>query len=833
MRRVDSVPVRALRAAEDWLIWRGAAAEALHDVDALLSDSLVEALQRSASVLFDWRIPIEWLARSGDDESLLLARTLATVETRCAAIRAVPSHRLMDRLPALVPRRSLTFAGFIASTAARANLLEHWTDRGAQVRDHRAEAAVGTSRVVASEDATDEIDAAAGWCREQLDRDPTRRLLVVVPDLDQRRYAVSQAFEMSLAPQVAMGRERDDPERALFAIEGGQTLASFPLVHQALASLRFLCVALDFVRWSEWLRSSFWNSPSVSDRSKLEVVLRAVLDIDVDARKLDSAMQACPSHLTAIAAEIRGAIARASQLLELESSATRAWVWSRRFGAALRALGWPGSRGLSSAEQQTLVRFQEILAELAALGSSLGPLRAVDALKILEDLAGRTLFEPATGDAAVTLSASLSDPVVRYDGIWVAGLHADAWPRPVSIDPFIPLAAQRQANIPAASAIHLLEQARELQNVWRRSTDELVVSWPRHEGDREHLPSPLIEEASKRSRQAAKPTEQQSLELRLATLPQLIRASRRVETYEDSAGEPWPVAKLVPAGVRTLEYQNRCPVLAYGEFRLGAAPLETPRPGVDFRDRGMLVHRALELLWKRLGDSQELHAAYGQRLDAMIDESVAQAMADAFAVGGVFQERRSTVREHRRTARLIRALCDLELQRVPFRVVELEGERRWQSAAGSALRLRIDRIDQLDDGRFAIFDYKSGAVQTQDWLSNRVTHPQLLVYMLASGVDVSAMATVQLTPAGVGFKGIADRKGRLPRVTTLEGAEVSAPQRWAAQTDRWRDTIEQLAAQFAAGSAALNPMENACRVCHLHAFCRIADLPGDDDCASE
>jgi RecB family exonuclease len=454
---------------------------------------------------------------------------------------------------------------------------------------------------------------------------------------------------------------------------------------------------------------------------------------------------------------------------------------------------------------------------------------------------------------------------VKYDGIWITGLHGDAWPRPVAIDPFIPLAAQRQAGIPSVSAARMLEQARALLNAWQRSAHQLVVSWPRHDGDREHLPSPLLDELAQAQNSRGKPAApssvarveapprtrrgrhsieslaQMSFELAVespeettaTSLAEYIRGARRVETYEDAVGEPWPVSKLVPAGVRTLEFQNRCPVLAYASFRLGAMPLETPQPGVDYRDRGMLVHSALEILWKQIGDSEQLHALKGPQLDSMIDESVTQAMADAFAVGGIYQEQRSTIREHRRTARLIRRLCDAELQRPPFSVSELEAERRWTSAAGTSMRLRIDRIDQLEDGTFAIFDYKSGAAQAQDWTSERVSHPQLLVYLLASGVNVSTIATAQLTPLRVGFKGIADRKGRLPRVPGLEADEGASGQRWQEQTVRWRGTIERLAADFVAGAATLDPMQNACRICHLHAFCRIADAPGDDDDVAE
>jgi ATP-dependent helicase/nuclease subunit B len=307
------------------------------------------------------------------------------------------------------------------------------------------------------------------------------------------------------------------------------------------------------------------------------------------------------------------------------------------------------------------------------------------------------------------------------------------------------------------------------------------------------------------------------------TLAHLLRATRVVESYEDAIGVPWPRAVPVPAGTRTIEYQNRCPVRAYAELRLACSPMETPRPGVDFRERGTLLHRALELLWTRLGGSQALHAAKGGQLEAMIEESVARAMADAFGSGGVYQQNRALLREHRRAARLIRELCELELQRPPFRVSALEARRNWSSLAGCSLDLRIDRIDELEDGTHIIFDYKSGAPQSQDWLGDRITYPQLLVYMLAVGEPVTGLATIQLNSMRIGFRGIADRKGRLPRVSGIDLDGDSSTQRWQAQQERWRHSVEQLAADFLAGVATLNPMENACRICHLHAFCRIGD----------
>src|SRR5262249_31766803 len=142
------------------------------------------------------------------------------------------------------------------------------------------------------------------------------------------------------------------------------------------------------------------------------------------------------STLTGMPAEIIDAARDLAARLE---SAQRALTegraspreWSERFRAALEAMGWPGARARGSGEQQTVVRFHELLDELGQLALALRSTSRQEAMGWLAELAARTSYRPADEDAIVTISPALADPVVTYDGIWVAGLHADALPQPV------------------------------------------------------------------------------------------------------------------------------------------------------------------------------------------------------------------------------------------------------------------------------------------------------------------------------------------------------------------------------------------------------------------
>jgi RecB family exonuclease len=132
--------------------------------------------------------------------------------------------------------------------------------------------------------------------------------------------------------------------------------------------------------------------------------------------------------------------------------------------------------------------------------------------------------------------------------------------------------------------------------------------------------------------------------------------------------------------------------------------------------------------------------------------------------------------------------------------------------------VRIDRLDELDDGSCAVFDYKTGRAVSVDWLAERIGNPQLLVYSLAAGARVTALAMVHLTPRHIAYRGMADRRDRLPRIDA-----PAEPALWPRQIERWEQAVGRLAREFLRGAAAADPLGDACATCHLHGFCRIAE----------
>jgi len=306
-------------------------------------------------------------------------------------------------------------------------------------------------------------------------------------------------------------------------------------------------------------------------------------------------------------------------------------------------------------------------------------------------------------------------------------------------------------------------------------------------------------------------------------LAERIHRPNMLEFLEDSMGVPWPVGQTLPAGTRSLELQNMCGFRAYAELRLGSTELGVPEPGVAPDERGQLLHAALQILWGELRDSATLAQHAEPTLDGLIEQSVAKA-ADAI-LGQATDNIRSPLfaRECRRTIRLIKRLCMLELTRDPFRVQDTEFEKTL-TVAGAQMNVRIDRLDALESGGQAILDYKSGRRTTADWYGERPSHPQLLAYLAAVGGDVAAMATVNVTAREVRFDGIASSAQLLPKVRGVEPPVGDASANaWDARRIEWMACIERLAMSFLSGRAVVDPKPGACDWCHAVSVCRVSD----------
>ena len=707
--------------------------------------------------------------------------------------------------------RALTLYGFDQVSPQEDELLDALRAAGVRVALRAiAPIAASVSRL-AYLSAEDEWAGVAHAARRLLDTGTAFRIGVVVPGLAAHRSSVLRTFDQALDPgRVLPGAARRAPA---CNVSLGAPLAGFPLVHAAFTILRLAQGSVPLTEAGALLRSPFLAGAEHEflRRALLDAQLRRRARLEVEPHALLEAARGSASDEAHVCRQLAARLetwlplaAQTRALRQLPSD------WSATCLALLSGLGWPGERTLDSDEFQTYGKLREVVCSLAHFDPLLGRLRIGEALAWLTRVCTDTLFQPESGEVPVQILGTLESAGLQFDHLFVTGLHDEAWPEPARPNPFLPVALQRARGVPHASAEWELGFARRMTALWRGAAAQVSFSHPLRDADRMLRASPLLADLE----QGVGPP------VVALDYARQIHLAARLEAVGDDTAPPLPSGFEVAGGAGVFENQAACPFRAFAIHRLGATPLEEGHPGLDPRERGTLLHRALAGLWGELESQERLLALREDEVQAVVSRAVDEATT------WMRRRRPDTLSpafadlERERLTRLLGQLLELERLRAPFRVLARE-EPRALEIGGLRSSGRVDRIDALADGRRAILDYKTGRASTGQWQDARPDAPQLPLYAVTDPGEVAALAFVLLRPDEVAFKGLASAADLLP------GAQPpDPPQDWAGLLAGWREALDALAAEFLAGRAAVAPKRypRTCEHCELGALCRVKEL---------
>lgn len=829
-----SMPGSFLSRAQERSLWEQAiAADAGAATGLFDREGMALAAMEAASLQRTWGIAVPEALHTA--EYLAFLRWQEQVAGVCKAANwQTADEALAWRIDCLargiggLPAR-IGIAGFIAADPLVSRLLVVLESRGVELFRldfGRGESALAVG--VALPDAEAECLAAAGWAADQLRRNASLRLRIAVADLPARKRLLESALDDALHPS-AVGAGWAVMDRS-YAFAAGAPLADQSPVDVALRLLR-LSVHPQRVAQAEFgalLCAGSWSADvdEADARAQVEAGLRERLPPETSLERLMRAVTRQAEELPAPCL-----VADLGTLLETMRRAPRRQLpsaWAAEFGKRLEALGWPGQRVLLAAETAACDDLRATLGAMQALDAILGRVDPGEALRQLQRQCRDQAFAAPRGAPASVEICSLADAWAGVvDALWVMGLNEAAWPPPARPNPLLPADLQRRAGIPSARTDSLAAEAENLQAFWRESAAEVVFSWAEREGERPLPLSPLLADIPRS-------------DLRFVPAVEGTGGDDDpLERIDDSRAPPVGAQERLRGGTALLKAQAVCPAWGFYQYRLGAAVLPAPTFGLDARARGSLLHAALEAFWRgrALADLTQMDSA---TRDAEIRRAVANALAKF--------DRRETEPlpprlrhlEDERLQALLAVWLDVEAQRLPFRVIACE-ERHDLDVEGLPVRVVIDRIDQLDDGRLLVIDYKSGRSDSVDsWADPRITEPQLPIYAALAFPDreVAAVALARVTFDAPAFLGVSESDGLLPGVKALEQqrkryGEDEYPD-WDALRRLWAERITELAREVKDGVAAVVfDDEKALAYCDVLPLLRLAERKAQFDEADE
>ncbi|MGB6727282.1 MAG: PD-(D/E)XK nuclease family protein [Terracidiphilus sp.] len=765
--------------------------------------------------------------RAWQQDAAAFSDWLAAFDEECLRRESVSAARLALELTGALSnessqRNELLLAGFDRILPAQRALFEAW----GPWREARLVGATADVSFFAAADTREELAACALWCRRELMSKPGARLLVVTQNGATQRGEIERALLRYAEPDGW-----DQTGRPLFEFSLGVPLAQTALGRGALLTLMWLSEAIA-ENEIDWLLSTGQIAAEENQTRALTAYMRALRRRNLQRIEWNLTDWMTQRGAESVPTAWTQRMTQAKRDLEIKTMRLRSPLeWVELAKQLLETAGWPGGRPLSSEEHQVTQRLQRVMDDCASLGFDGQRVQWRDFADSLERAAAQALFAPESRNAPILIAGPAETAGLAVDGVWFLGASEDSWPVTGATHPFLPIGVQREARMPHAAAQFDWELAQAMTARLLASALQVNFSYARQSEDVEARPSRVIKK----------------IVGTLRDLPAELRPPRpreaATEEWIDESRVPFPAGR-VRGGAGVLTAQSRCPFKAFATARLGAESWDAAEVGLTAAQRGKLPHEVLKLVWDKneggLGSHAELMAIAD--LHGFVEKRVQRAMGEELRHGerDVMPPKYLEL-EHVRLTNLVTEWLEYERTRAAFKVEGTEVEK-VKPVGELNLRLRMDRLDRLKDGKLLVIDYKSGDVDPKMWELPRPEDVQLPLYAgfaLNDDAECGGLVFAKVRAGEFQFDGRVEnaKTTLLPDLSANSG--LVKKKLTEQNLEAWREYIEQMARDFVAGEAKVDPRdrEKTCENCELQALCRVAEfdvaVEDEDDSGEE
>lgn len=816
----------------------------------LRPESLATQLRDTRRLIAEWQLDMSdpaWFASENENHASFYQWNRA-FERHCKKAGWISPQ---DR-PALLSKaigggllttgQTIDLLGFDEFNPAQADLLLALIEKGNKVCRLTITPRQNKAILFKCRDSKNELQQMARWARHWYEKEPDSNIAIVVPDLQSRRQLIERQLQEILSPGMDISNQQAKP----WNISMGIPLARIPMIETAFDLLRLLDKRIDIQDIGRVLRSP-WLRGADSERNQRALLEKCLRD--------NYPRQLKPGEFRYRAGEIKTRDRQGNELPEnqhepqpwnspelsaalnslarfdADSKGLRpASAWAESFDRLLLGLGWPLAKENSEEHDynwQVLQSWRDGLGELASLDATTPKMGRKAAIKQLEQICREKIFQPKTNTAPIQVLGLYEISGLRFDHLWVLGLHNDNWPPAAKPNPFIPGRLQRSAQLPNSSPQRELEVARTITQRLLETAPDCVFSYPGQLDGEDVIPSPLLD-SDEIDPQSTPPSWQGDSWQKVVSVAQAAQLVPLLMPGKLEHG-------TARGGSSILKHQALCPFRAFASNRLGADGLETPVDGISPMLHGSLVHSVLEYFWTETKTQENLLILDNESLSARVRKHVDFVTSEE---RGLKQRPAFRDVEATRVQRHVMDYLELEKQRETFEVVGFEKEI-LPEIEGQGIRLIIDRVDKLPSGEEIIIDYKTGKVEPQKWFGDRPEDPQLPLYAISAEETPAAVVFGIIRDDGCLYKGVVTQPGLLPDLPPKESKAnqylIDAGYNMPETITNWREILHHLMADFLAGKAVIDPKlgtktcENS--YCELRSLCRIGELDKHRDIA--
>ncbi|UOF93810.1 MAG: PD-(D/E)XK nuclease family protein [Bordetella sp.] len=460
---------------------------------------------------------------------------------------------------------------------------------------------------------------------------------------------------------------------------------------------------------------------------------------------------------------------------------------------SLEAIGFPGERILDVIGFQLMKKLEDLFYNFSALKYSFRKLNGAESIELIRELSKSLSFIPTYNLLTCLDILDISEIEGKYwDGLWILGLNSDVLSQKVKINPFIPLKILKKYRVPGMVVGNEIEHSLNLYQSISFNAETVIVSHSQIENQDNLSPSSLI-----------------------ANIPlsecknnySSNRISLNEEVLQDENGPKiFPLEIGSYGGSDLLNIHSKNPQWSFLRYRLGARALPLYSEDVRMSNiRGNFLHRILELAWRFFRNQKILY-------DSLEKENFQYLLKDFIHKASIIElnSYSEILRELEcnRANIILQNWFKIESARNLFFVEAIEKTFFW-TYGPLKIKVRIDRIDRLEDGSIAIIDYKTGNFLSNfesDWSEARPKNIQLPLYALILSqqkikLNLSALILARINTKCVQAEGLSIIDTGFENVKSFQKSKFFKKISLEDAIFIWKKSIHELAEEFSNGIA--------------------------------